>query len=134
MAKGAGGRPLKFKTVQELQEKIDAYFDSCWIEKTDDNGNTLNIQVRPYTITGLANAIGIDRKTLLEYQERDEFSNTVKEAKRKVAQYVEEYLFMGKNQTGAIFNLKNNFDWKDKTETDVTSNGETLNIYLPKRD
>ncbi len=129
MAKGAGGRPLKFKTVQELQEKIDAYFDSCWEEE-----NGVKKQTRPYTITGLANAIGIDRKTLLEYQERDEFSNTVKEAKRKVAQYVEEYLFMGKNQTGAIFNLKNNFDWKDKTETDITSGGETLNIYLPKRD
>jgi hypothetical protein len=124
------GRPPKFKTASEMQKAIDAYFESCW--GLDRDGN--KIQLRPYTVTGLANSIGMERKTLLDYQERDEFSSTIKEAKKKVAQYVEEYLFMGKNQTGAIFNLKNNFDWKDKTETDLTSNGETLNIYLPKRD
>jgi hypothetical protein len=124
------GRPPKFKTASEMQKAIDVYFESCW--GLDRDGN--KIQLRPYTVTGLANSIGMERKTLLDYQERDEFSSTIKEAKKKVAQYVEEYLFMGKNQTGAIFNLKNNFDWKDKTETDLTSNGETLNIYLPKRD
>lgn len=126
----AGGRPPIFKTAEEMQKAIDLYFESCWI--VDEQGTKK--QIIPYTITGLANAIGMERKTLLDYQEKDEFCDTVKEAKRKVAQYVEEYLFTGKNQTGAIFNLKNNFDWKDKTETDVTSNGETLNIYLPKRD
>jgi hypothetical protein len=39
------GRPLKFKTVEEMQEKIDAYFADC-IEKE-----------RPFTITGLALAL-----------------------------------------------------------------------------
>lgn len=126
----AGGRPLKFKTAEEMQKAIDLYFESCW--EVDKEGNRK--QTKPYTVTGLANALGMDRKALLEYQNRDQFTNAIKEAKRKVAQYVEEYLFMGKNQTGAIFNLKNNFDWKDKTETDVTSNGETLNLYIPKRD
>lgn len=126
----AGGRPLKFKTAEEMQKAIDLYFESCW--EVDKEGNRK--QTRPYTITGLANALDTTRETLLDYQEKDGFSDTVKKAKMKVAEYVEEYLFMGKNQTGAIFNLKNNFNWKDKTETDVTSNGETLNLYIPKRD
>lgn len=126
----AGGRPPKFKTAVEMQKAIELYFESCWIVDKDGERK----QITPYTVTGLANALGMERKALLEYQEKDEFSNTIKEAKRKVAQYVEEYLFLGKNQTGAIFNLKNNFDWKDKTETDVTSNGETLNLYIPQKD
>ena len=25
-----GGRPKKFKTPQELQEKVDGYFETCW--------------------------------------------------------------------------------------------------------
>lgn len=129
MAKGPGGRPLKFKTVQELQDKIDVYFDSCW--EIDDTGKK---QTRPYTITGLARALDTTRETLLDYEDKVQYSDTIKRAKMKVAEYVEEYLFMGKNQTGAIFNLKNNFNWKDKTETDLTSGGESLNVYIPKRD
>ena len=128
----AGGRPLKFKTAEEMQKAIDLYFEGCW--EVDNEGNRK--QTRPYTITGLANALDTTRETLLDYQEKDGFSDTVKKAKMKVAEYVEEYLFMGKNQTGAIFNLKNNFDWKDKTEnqTDITSKGEKVSFYLPQKD
>ena len=34
---------------------------------------------------------------------------------------------IGKNPTGAIFNLKNNYAWKDKTEVDSKHTGN-LNI------
>lgn len=33
------------------------------------------------------------------------------------------------NPTLTIFNLKNNYGWKDKTETDITSGGDKLNGY-----
>lgn len=119
------GRPPKFESVEQLQNLIDAYFESCW----EINNDGKNIQVRPYTITGLANALDTTRETLLDYQEKDEFSDTIKRAKSIVEQYVEEYLFTGKNQTGAIFNLKNNYKgWKDKTEQDVTSGGKPIVI------
>jgi len=124
------GRPPVFETAEAMQEAIDSYFDSCW--ELDDKNKIVNI--RPYTITGLANALGISRQALLDYEGKPNFIVTVKRAKSKVAQYVEEYLFTGKNQTGAIFNLKNNFDWKDQTQTDITSKGETVNFYLPKKD
>lgn len=115
-------RPVKFKTPEEIQIAIDAYFDSCW----DANDKGVKVQIKPYTITGLANALDLSRQGLLEYGEKEAFSDTIKRAKRKVAEYVEEYLFTGKNQTGAIFNLKNNFGWKDRTETDVTSLGKQI--------
>jgi len=124
------GRPSVFKTPEEMQVAIDSYFDSCW--ELDDKDKKVNI--RPYTITGLANALGICRQALLDYEDKPNFIATVKRAKAEVAQYVEEYLFTGKNQTGAIFNLKNNFNWKDQTQTDLTSNGESVNFYLPKKD
>ena len=68
-------------------------------------------------MSGLALALGVDRKTLLTYSKKDEFLPTIKEAKERVHQDVETRL-MEKNATGAIFNLKNNFDWKDKSEVE----------------
>ena len=39
-------------------------------------------------------------------------------------------MFPSHDPAGAIFNLKNNFGWKDKTETDITSGGEKLNVAM----
>lgn len=134
------GRPLKFQSVEELQAKIEEYFESCWErgerEIKDKKDKVIAVekwsrQIKPYTITGLALHLDTSRQTLLEYEGEVEgrdnkdpaFADTIKRAKEKVHAYVEEYLFQGKNQTGAIFNLKNNFDWKDKTEVDNTIKG-----------
>lgn len=134
---GVGGRPPKYKSVPELQKLIDEYFESCWAQKIDMFGTPLYlkdksgrktevpvmIQVRPYTITGLALAIGTNRQTLLNYETNDKFLDTIKRAKERCQTYAEESLFIGKNPTGAIFNLKNNYrDWKDKTETEHSGN------------
>ena len=105
------GRPRKFKSPEELQEKIDAYFAEC-----DEKG-------KPYTISGLAYALDTTRLTLLDYQNQPhlaEFSNTVTRAKAKVENFVEESLWLPKVANGVAFNLKNNFGWKDKTETELT--------------
>jgi hypothetical protein len=120
----SGGRPPKFKSVEELKNAIDLYFLSC--EDPEKPG----VYIRPLTITGLANALDTNRQTLLNYEEKDEYFDTIKRAKCKVEQYVEEYMFTGKNQTGAIFNAKNNFGWKDKSEQDITSGGEQLQPLL----
>ena len=102
--KHPGGRPLKFKNEKELQRKIDAWLKSCKKEK------------RPLTITGLALALGTGRNVLIDYENREEFSNTIKRAKLLCENYAEESLFLGKNVAGAIFNLKNNYGWKEKQE------------------
>lgn len=185
-----GGRPLKFKSVAVLQEKIDAYFAECdphWIEQEyydhpfkqveeslepQAHGGALKrskvrdydapmekqtqwilTEQKPYLITGLCIVLDIDRVTLIDYesgnkdlQPEDEgydihiprFSNTIKRAKIKCQNYTENHLYAGKNVTGAIFSLKNNYSWKDTTEvtqdtnvTVVTRNSGSRKVNTP---
>lgn len=118
------GRPPKWADPAKLQVLIDAYFDTC-----DKTG-------KPYTITGLAVHLGCDRDTLLNYEQKEEFFGTIKDAKVKIHAYAEEYLFSGKSATGAIFNLKNNWGWKDKQEVDHTTNGKDVGVtlFVPRLD
>lgn len=100
--KHAGGRPLKFKTPEEILEKARAYFDTTLASNL------------PITITGLALALKTSRETLMNYEKRDEFFDTIKEIKLVCENYAEINLF-GKNPTGPIFALKN-YGWADKKE------------------
>lgn len=135
MSKHPGGRPLKFKSAKELQDKINAYFAECdphiiEVEEVDtirENGKFVRDEIVlrkrmskqiPYTITGLALALGTTRDLLIDYEDKDEFSDTIKEAKAKCHNFAEKKLFEA-NATGPIFNLKNNYGWKDKTEQDL---------------
>lgn len=101
--KNKRGRPLKFQSVVELERMIAGYF-----KKRDENKE-------PYTITGLAVALDTTRRTLLDYEEKDdEFSHTIKKAKSKCEEYAESRLFTSQQCTGAIFTLKNNYGWRDQ--------------------
>ena len=99
-----GGRPKKYTEVEIMQQKINNYFEEC----NKDN--------EPYTVTGLCLALDICRDTLAEYTKNEEFSDTIKKAKLKVENYLEKHLITDSSTTGIIFNLKNNFGWKDKQE------------------
>lgn len=101
------GRPKKYSEVDEMQKKIDGYFKKCDKDR------------EPYTITGLAIALDLDRKSINNYSKDDKFFPTIKKAKAKVEEYLEKRLLFGNSSTGVIFNLKNNFDWKDKQEVEV---------------
>jgi hypothetical protein len=106
------GRPLKFKSVEDLEKKIEEYFE--YAEKKN----------KPYTVTGLCLHLNCDRKTLINYEESEEYFHTIKMAKMRIENWLEEKSLIGEtNPTVTIFNLKNNFGWKDKTE--VETSGET---------
>jgi hypothetical protein len=94
------GRPLKFQSVEELEARINAFFAECDAQKI------------PYTITGLALALDTSRELLREYEQRDEFVDTIKRAKTKVENYAEQRLYSGSAAAGPIFALKN-FGWAD---------------------
>lgn len=102
--KHAGGRPPKYKTKEEMQEKINKYFEQC------DECN------EPYTVTGLGMALDMSRQDLINYSNKDEFFDTIKKAKLRVENYLEKRLINDSSTTGIIFNLKNNYGWKDKQE------------------
>lgn len=119
--KNNGGRPPMYNTKEEMQEKIDAYFESC-----RENG-------RPLTVTGLALAVGFNtRQALLNYQGKKEFVDTILRAKAVVEQYAEERLFDRDGANGAKFSLANNFaGWKEKQSIEADVNSEvTINIEL----
>jgi hypothetical protein len=127
------GRPLKFETPEIMQELIDKYFKTCTTrrllqaggEVSEESESALDFTEDAYpTITGLCLALDTTRDLLIDYTERDEFSDTIKKAKNRVEAFNEQRLF-GNNVTGVIFNLKNNFGWKDKTETDINAKVET---------
>ena len=125
------GKPLIFKTVKELQDAIDDYFSYCdnrirtiYNEKTGDDIQIIN--PAPYTMSGLANRLGISRQCLSEYSHRELYGDAIMRARNKVQEDIETRLMETRNEKGAIFNLTNNFGWKVKNETDLTSKGEKI--------
>lgn len=139
------GAPPRYKSVEEMQKKIDEYFE--WCEGTqlftedgkpflDRNGKPVFVNVHPPTITGLALGLGFTtRMSLLNYEGKPEFVDTIKQAKSRVERYAEERLFDRDGQRGSEFSLKNNFKgWdSDKRQNEVTGSVVILND-IPKPD
>jgi hypothetical protein len=113
------GQPLAFKTAKELEDKVDEFF-------TSDDAFLINFkdgeEERTFapTISGLALYLNVDRRTLVNYSNKEEYFPTIRKARARVEAHLEKKLF-GNNVTGLIFNLKNNFDWKDKSEIAQTN-------------
>lgn len=104
---------MKFKSVEELETSITNYFDDC-AEKG-----------KPLTVSGLAVALGTNRQTLLNYEGKPKYVDTIKKAKAVIEAFNEELLYSKDVPTiGVIFNLKNNYNWKDKQEIEADINNE----------
>ena len=136
------GRPPKFKSKEEMQQKIDEYFKECEGQilrdadgnpEFDKHGHPIIVGVKPLTITGLAVALGFSsRQSLLNYQCKKEFLDTITRARTRVEQYVEESLFYKDSANGAKFSLANNFEgWKEKKQVEAEVNSEVeINVEL----
>ena len=120
------GRPPLFNSVNELEEKINEYFNSGIKKRTVLIGRAPNqekIEIEVPTITGLAYFLGFEsRQSFYDYENNKDFSYTIKRARLFIEVEYEEQLQYG-NTTGAIFALKN-MGWRDKLETDNTHSGE----------
>lgn len=84
-----------------------------------------------WTITGLALYLDTDRATLMNYQERPEYFNTVKRAKTMI-EHAYELSLRHNGKATDIFALKN-FGWSDQQQVDLTSRGESVVIYRPNK-
>jgi len=117
--KHPGGRPPKFATVEELDAKIEAYFNDGGMRSkqiTTKLGDV--VEVPCPTMTDLCLFLGFcDRQSFYDYEKREKFSCTLKKARTFIEREYEEMLRFG-NPSGAIFALKN-FGWKDKQEIDM---------------
>lgn len=133
------GRPPKYKTAQEMQEKIDAYFTYCkgtpltddsGTVMTDKYGNPIILDAHPPTITGLALWLGFaSRQALINYQGRKPFNDTVTRAKSRCEAYAEERLFDRDGTNGAQFSLKCNFGWNEKPDADAGEGVQIVDDY-----
>ena len=83
----------------------------------------------PYTITGLALHLGTNRQTLINYENRDEFFDAINTAKLRCEHFAERSLWQPKIATGVIFNLKNNYGWRDQREVSGPD-GEAITIAI----
>ena len=109
----------KYETIEDMQKKIDNYFDYCEKNK------------KPFTVSGLAFALGLSREQLNVYCKRENFADTLKKAKARIEQYLEEKLVSGSCVTGVIFSLKNNFGWADRQDIVIPSGG--INIIVKEK-
>lgn len=123
--KHAGGRPPIFKTVKELDAKIEEYFSTGYrkhrIGGTDDDP----IETAAITLTDLCLFLGFaDKCSFYDYEKKPEFSHSIKRARMTIEREYEERL-AGRSAAGAIFALKN-FGWRDKQEIDHTTKGDKI--------
>jgi hypothetical protein len=106
-AKNKGGRPPKYKTAATFTRKTNEYFEKGGA-KTKDGNFTL------YTVQGYCVWLDITRQTLMRYKDDERFSDTIKRALERIEQNNLEGTALGYlNPAIIIFNLKNNFGWKD---------------------
>lgn len=121
------GRPLLYASPEEMEAKIQEYFETGVKTRTvfvGKEGNKVAMEVKVPTITGLCLFLGFEsRQSFFDYEKRDAFSYTIKKARTRIENEYEELLQWG-NVTGAIFALKN-LGWEDRTQVDSNVNVTT---------
>lgn len=136
---------LAYKSPEEMQAAVDAYFEDCeghvFIDETtglpakDKFGYPIIVGKKPLTVTGLALALGFNsRQTLLNYQSRNKkYNEIITKAKLKIENYAEMRLYDKDGSNGAKFNLQNNFRAWDANKKEEEK-GAAINIIcdIPK--
>ena len=123
----------KYPNAQELQRKVDEYFDSCFGTKYykgrpifNADGEPVIGQTEPFTISGLCRHLGISRDTFRNYENRAlmgeipyEYAEVLHNARMRVQEYAEKRLYDRDGAAGARFVLEAGFGWmtaKDRKE------------------
>lgn len=102
------GRPPKFNSTEQLEKLSKAWWKS--IEGTEEIPD----------IETWAIALDTTRKTLFEYEDKPEFSNTIKRWKDRIFASKKQLALRGKlNPAIFIFDAINNTDYRNRTEQDL---------------
>ena len=124
------GRKMTYETPEDLQKAVDSYFDSCFgpgyyrgMPILDVHGNSVIMQVQPFTITGLARHLHISTVTLFKYEAHSkaglippEYADIILDAKLRIQEYAERRLYDKDGSSGARFVLEAGFGWMTKKE------------------
>jgi hypothetical protein len=106
-----GGRPRLYEDAEAFSAAVESYFDKI---KLDD-------KLMP-TMAGLCYHLGFEDKDSFSHYDSygGEFSRTVKRARLRIEDDRNQRLAKSEFSPGIIFDLKNNYGWKDKTESEIT--------------
>ena len=96
------GRPLKYKNIRKLKQKINEYFLQC------------DEKEKPYGIVNLALHLGISRQTLINYEGKPDFVDTIQAAKQRCEAWVEEQILSNKLAPASGTFWMKNHGWQDK--------------------
>lgn len=128
MSKKTTGRPPMYKTPEEMQAKVEAYFTACKGTYTRDASGELILNRRgeptlsggtPPTMTGLQNALGFkSHRSFTDYAQKKAFRPIIMKARIRVEQYTEERLFDRDGYSGAAFVLQYGFGWNKTLESE----------------
>ena len=111
-------RPLAIKTIGKLNRVANKYFLDC---------DEIN---RPYTMSGLAYALGISRQNLSNYARKEMFAEPIALLKQRIEAQMEERMLTGQNaSTPSIFSLKNNYGWHDKQQIEQHTVIDIKNLH-----
>jgi hypothetical protein len=119
------GRPPMFKTPEELQAKIDSYFEE-------------NKEAKEYTISGLVLHLGFEnRNSMYDYERKPEFTSILKKARNRIENRIETLMLYGKqnkdfNLAGGMLWLKTHAGYTDR-QVDKGDNVDIADVNVPTR-
>lgn len=133
----AGGRPTKYK--EAYITKAREYINECQDEEVEElsgvsaKGTELyrtKLKVNLPTIEGFAVYLGVDKTSLYEWAKKEpKFSHALEIIKsEQQKRLINRGLSWDYNPTIAKLMLSSNHNMREKTEQDVTSNGESIGI------
>lgn len=122
---------VTFNSEETLQQKCREYFLSCEGPVKDKHGTILKnadgsdmiAQIRPYTLAGLASALGIETRKLKDFasgkydNHSSNYSHIVKMAVQQIEEYAETRLYDKNGSQGARYILDSAFGRTIKKET-----------------
>jgi len=119
----------KFKEPEELRNKVEEYFRSCYKAEKDAEDQIFYTNIKPLTIQSLIYHLVGHKDTYYAYangkfDEPDKcFSCIIAEARTRIEAWSAEALYTNRNQVGSIFNLKANYGWQDTQKVDMNHSG-----------
>ena len=138
---------LQYETPEQLQQKVDEYFDSCYgpiyykgEQVLDITGRPVMGQREPFTLSGLARHLGISRMCICKYESYSkagliphEYAEIILDAKLRIQDYAEKRLYDKEGSSGARFVLEAGFGWITKTEArELKNNKKRIKVAQDK--
>ncbi len=96
-------RPLQFKTPLDLELRVSEYFE--YLEETKS----------PPTMAGLSYYTRIPRRTLYNYENKEDYAETIKKTRDYIIMRLEELAVSKASSAGGIIFLLKNYGYNDRT-------------------